>query len=68
MEKMNTLSEVARIVGLPITTVSAYRSRGRMPEPDVTYGRTPLWSDATVQEWIEKRSGHPRTKPLPEAE
>lgn len=52
-----TLTEVAKHLSLSIGTVSAYRSRGRMPEPDLQYGRTPLWSPATIDKW---RAGQTR--------
>lgn len=52
-----TLSQVAEKLGLSMGTVSAYRSRGRMPAPDMQYGRTPLWKPETIMAW---RAGQTR--------
>lgn len=51
MSNLLTLSQVAERLGLTMGTVSAYRSRGKMPEPDLQYGRTPLWKPETITAW-----------------
>lgn len=56
-QELLTLSEVAERLGLALGTVSAYRARGRMPEPTVQYGRTPLWSEDVIDRW---RATQPR--------
>lgn len=66
-----TTSDVAAYLGLKVATVSAYRARGQMPEPDMTVGRTHVWKPNRVIEWHESRSrvgvgGRPvRTQELP---
>jgi periplasmic divalent cation tolerance protein len=51
-----TTSDVAEYLGVQIGTVSSYRNRGQMPEPDKTLGRTHLWNPETIVAWNEKRS------------
>lgn len=57
---MWTTSDVARALGVSESTVRAYHSRGEMPPADGRLGRTPWWREATVREWMHKRS--PRTR------
>ena len=49
--KLLTLTQVAETIGVSMGTVSAYRSRGKMPAPDLQYGRTPLWKPETINAW-----------------
>ena len=52
-------SEVAAYLGVTVGTVSSYRIRGQMPEPDRTIGdRTHLWTPRRIIEWHEQRPGH----------
>jgi hypothetical protein len=51
-----TTSDVAAYLGLKVATVSAYRVRGQMPEPDMTVGRTHVWKPNRVIEWHEART------------
>ena len=50
-----TTSDVAAYLGVRIATVSTYRTRGQMPAPDMTVGRTHVWKPARIIEWHEKR-------------
>jgi len=50
-----TTSEVAAYLGLRIATVSSYRMRGQMPEPDMTLGRTHIWRPSKIIAWHEAR-------------
>lgn len=53
-----TVKQVAEVTGLAVGTITAYRNRGQMPEPDAVYGRTPVWRESTIRKWrnkIEKR-------------
>lgn len=52
-----TTSEVAAYVGVKVATISAYRSRGQMPEPDQKLGRTQLWRPKTIIQWHNSRPG-----------
>lgn len=42
---------MAAYLGVQIGTVSTYRARGQMPEPDMTLGRTHVWRPARIIEW-----------------
>lgn len=50
-KRLYTLTEIADILGVETSTLTAYRARGRMPAPDEQYGRTPLWKPATIRAW-----------------
>jgi hypothetical protein len=51
-----TTSDVASYLDLKVATVSAYRARGQMPEPDMTLGRTHVWKPERIITWHESRS------------
>jgi predicted DNA-binding transcriptional regulator AlpA len=53
-----TTTDVANYLGVAIATVSSYRARGQMPEPDRTIGRTHVWSPRRIIEWHDNRPGH----------
>jgi len=57
-----TTSEVAEYLGVAVSTVSAYRSRGQMPEPVRTIGHTPVWDPAAIREWAATRRADNRRK------
>jgi predicted DNA-binding transcriptional regulator AlpA len=50
-----TTSDVASYLGLKVATVSAYRTRGQMPEPDMTVGRTHVWRPDRIIAWHQGR-------------
>lgn len=50
-----TTSDIASYLGIRVATVSTYRSRGQMPEPDLTVGRTHMWRPSRIIEWHETR-------------
>lgn len=50
-EQYLTTAEIATVLGVTSDTISSYKSRGQMPQPDKTFGRTPLWKLATIQAW-----------------
>ncbi len=52
-----TTSDVAAYLGLQVATVSSYRARGQMPQPDLTLGRTHVWRPSTIIAW---HRGRPR--------
>lgn len=64
-----TTSDVAAFIGVRVATVSTYRQRGQMPEPDMTVGRTHMWRPARIVEWHDAR---PRPgvggRPIPDRE
>lgn len=49
-----TISEVADRLGLSTSTITSYKARGYMPQPDTQYGRTPLWKVTTIDSWRAK--------------
>lgn len=52
-----SMGEVAECTGLAESSVRTYRSRGSMPDPDVTIGRTPGWLPETIAEWAKSLPG-----------
>lgn len=51
-------TDVATYLGVGAGTVSAYRGRKEMPEPDSKVGtQTWLWKPATIIEWQQNRPG-----------
>ena len=50
-----TTSDVAAYLGLQVATVSSYRMRGQMPEPDMTLGRTHVWRPSKIIAWHKAR-------------
>lgn len=50
-----TTSDVAAYLGVRVATVSTYRKRGQMPEPDMVLGRTSAWRPKTIIDWHAQR-------------
>lgn len=50
-------NEVAAALGLSPSSIRAYYSTGRMPQPDVTVGNTPGWTPETITAWVALRPG-----------
>lgn len=50
-----TTSDVAAFLGVRVATISTYRRRGQMPEPDLTVGRTHVWRPSRIVTWHESR-------------
>lgn len=46
-----TSKQVAELLGVSSSTITAYKARGQMPKPDREYGRTPLWKLSTIKQW-----------------
>jgi len=57
-----TASQVAEVCGVSKGTITAYKARGQMPPPDKEFGRTPLWSFATIEAWRNPSGGLPKPK------
>jgi len=55
-----TTSDVAAYLGVRLGTVTSYRRRGHLPDPDRQFGRTPLWRPGRIIAWHESR---PRPRP-----
>lgn len=54
---LRTLRDFARVAGVQYDTVSAYRSRGYLPDPIGNVGGTPVWSAAQLRAWTASRAG-----------
>jgi hypothetical protein len=54
---MLTVGDIAEMAGVSKATIDSYRYRGYLPEPQVTRGRTPLWSRPVVARWLTTRPG-----------
>lgn len=50
--------ELAEYLGVKPATIWSYRSRGKLPHPDMTIGGSPYWYHATIRDWI--KNGRPR--------
>ena len=51
-----SVAEVAAYLGVTPSTVTAYRSRGQMPQPDGYVGRSPWWRPETIRAWRTKEA------------
>lgn len=49
------IAELAERMGVTASTVRAYRSRGQLPDPDITLGQSPGWESATIEAWLRTR-------------
>jgi HAMP domain-containing protein len=47
----------ARRIGVSVQTLRAYKSRGRLPQPDIVLGGSPGWLPATVDAFQASRPG-----------
>ena len=52
-----TVADVAAHLGVSVNTVSSYRSRQQMPDPDRMIGRTPVWAPTRIIQWNGQRPG-----------
>jgi len=53
--RLLTAEVVAELAGCKVATLDAYLSRGQMPSPVGIVGRTRLWSEPTVRQWLATR-------------
>lgn len=47
---------IAAHLGVKLATVHTWRSRGRMPQPDRMFSRTPLWRVETVRGFVAAKN------------
>ena len=64
-----TLADIAEEIGVSVDSIRVYHQRatknrrleaerpGDLPEPDETFGRSPVWRRSTIRAWIERRPG-----------
>ncbi|MGW3608055.1 helix-turn-helix transcriptional regulator [Micromonospora sp. NPDC005161] len=50
-----TTSDIAAYLGVQVATVTNYRKRSQLPQPDQTVGRTHMWRLSRVIAWHEQR-------------
>ncbi len=50
-----TISQIEDMLGYARDSLTSLRARGYFPNPDQHYGRTPLWKQATIDEWVANR-------------
>lgn len=62
--KLLSMAELAERAGLAESSVRTYRSRGKLPEPDITIGTAPGWLPQTADPWIATLRA-PVTDPRP---
>lgn len=60
---------VARLLEVKPETVRSYHKKGRMPQADQYFGRSPVWKANTIETWRSKRKPRPiSVAALPDAE
>ena len=47
------LDELAEALGISRRSIERLRSSGRFPKPSRVVGRMPIWSLASIDEWLE---------------
>ena len=52
--------EVAALAGVRPETIHAYLHRGKMPPPDLTISRSPVWRRRTIERWLKTRAPRKR--------
>lgn len=64
-----TLADIAHEINVGIDSMRTYHQRasrnrrantsrpGDLPAPDETFGRSPVWNEETINEWIANRPG-----------
>ena len=48
------LADLAKALGISRRALERERSAGRLPRPDLSIGRMPLWRVETIRRWIER--------------
>lgn len=54
-DKILDSQAVADMVGLTLSTIHTYHSRGTMPAADLHLGDNPGWYENTIRKWIKAR-------------
>lgn len=55
-----TYDDIAKEIGVKVTSVRRYRRRGDIPEPDGYFGATPYWNYDTIDDWKDNRGSRTR--------
>ena len=56
MSEWLTNTDIAKQTGLKTETLYKYRKRNTLPNPDKYIGRTPVWKQETIDNWVSSRS------------
>lgn len=48
------ITEIAREIGISPDTVSVWRTRGKLPEPDFVLAMGPIWKAGTIRSFLER--------------
>lgn len=57
------LAEFADAGHVTYNTITAYRTRGRLPEPAAMLGRVPVWTRRQLASWLSARRGTVGARP-----
>lgn len=49
------MNHIAEAMNIHAPSVSLYTANGNFPKPDLKVGRTPLWKEETVMEYLDGR-------------
>lgn len=49
------VSAVAELAGVSVASIYTYLTRGTIPEPDLRFGRSPVWRRRTIEKWLASR-------------
>lgn len=52
-----SMAEIATLIGVNVTAVRGYRTKGKLPEPIVTLAIGPIWRRSDIVEWQAARPG-----------
>jgi predicted DNA-binding transcriptional regulator AlpA len=57
MSEWLTTKDVAEKAGLSYHTLKnyVYRNLNEVPKPDQHFGRTPVWKEETINDWVDNR-------------
>jgi predicted DNA-binding transcriptional regulator AlpA len=50
------LDEIAAVTGLSRRLLERERSAGRLPAPDLAFGRRVLWFPRTIRDWLDRKA------------
>lgn len=61
-----TISDVAKMVGLSVSSIYSYRTWGYLPKPHSYSANRPLWTVAQIELWMRRRphKGRPSSRPV----
>ena len=57
VSELVSMTEIAAMIGVNVTAVRSYRSRGILPEPLIVLGVGPIWRRSDVIDWQASRPG-----------